>query len=96
MAIMTPQIKQRIDQIQRGEVPEGYKRTKVGIVPEEWDVPKAKEVFESISDKKHDGTLRFYLRRKIVVWFPVHKLILISNMINPVCLDIKKSIKEIL
>lgn len=57
MAIMTPQIKQRIDQIQRGEVPEGYKRTKVGIVPEEWDVPKAKEVFESISDKKHDGTL---------------------------------------
>ena len=34
---MTPQIKQRIDQIQRGEVPEGYKKTKVGIVPEEWE-----------------------------------------------------------
>lgn len=54
---MTPQIKHRIEQIRRGEVPEEYKRTKVGIVPEEWDVPKAKEVFESISDKKHDGTL---------------------------------------
>ena len=34
---MTPQIKKRIEQIRRGEVPEGYKRTKVGIVPEEWE-----------------------------------------------------------
>lgn len=34
---MTPQIKQRIEQIRRGEVPEGYKKTKVGIVPEEWE-----------------------------------------------------------
>ena len=34
---MTPQIKQRLDQIQRGEVPKGYKRTKVGIVPNEWN-----------------------------------------------------------
>ena len=34
---MTPQIKQRIEQIRRGEIPEGYKKTKVGIVPEEWE-----------------------------------------------------------
>ena len=34
---MTPQIKQRIEQIRRGEVPEGYKKTKVGIVPDEWN-----------------------------------------------------------
>lgn len=34
---MTPQIKQRIEQIRRVEVPEGYKKTKVGIVPEEWE-----------------------------------------------------------
>ena len=33
---MTSKIKQRIEQIQRGEVPEGYKKTKVGIVPSEW------------------------------------------------------------
>lgn len=33
---MTPEIKQRIEQIQRGEVPEGYKKTKSGIVPYEW------------------------------------------------------------
>ena len=33
---MTPQIKQRIDQIQRGEVPEGYERTTAGIIPSTW------------------------------------------------------------
>lgn len=37
---MTPQIKQRIKQIRRGEVPEGYKKAKVGIVPEEWNYEK--------------------------------------------------------
>ena len=34
---MTPQIKQRIEQIRRGEVPEGDKKTKAGIVPVEWE-----------------------------------------------------------
>ncbi len=34
---MTSQVKQRIEQIRRGEAPEGYKKTKVGIVPEEWE-----------------------------------------------------------
>lgn len=29
-------IKQKFEQIRRGEVPEGYKETKVGIVPSEW------------------------------------------------------------
>ena len=33
---MTLQIKQRIEQIRRGEVPEGYKKTKVGAIPSEW------------------------------------------------------------
>lgn len=52
-------IKQRIEQIQRGEVPEGYKKTKVGIVPIEWmefalkkymDVSKEKNI-ELLYDK---------------------------------------------
>jgi type I restriction enzyme S subunit len=34
--IMIPEIKQRIEQIRRGEVPEGYKKTSVGIVPNDW------------------------------------------------------------
>ena len=33
---MTPEVKERIDQIRHGIVPEGYKKTKVGIVPVEW------------------------------------------------------------
>lgn len=33
---MTPEIKQRIAQIQRGEVPEGYKKDKSGIIPDAW------------------------------------------------------------
>lgn len=35
---MNPTIKARIESIRRGEVPEGYKRTKIGIVPNEWKV----------------------------------------------------------
>ena len=33
---LTPEVKERIDQIRHGIVPEGYKKTKVGIVPVEW------------------------------------------------------------
>ena len=47
---MTPQIKQRIEQIRHGEVPEGYKRTKVGIVPEEWENKKLGELFAERND----------------------------------------------
>ena len=35
---MTPQIKQRIEQIRHGEVPEGYKKTKAGVIPSEWEL----------------------------------------------------------
>ncbi len=40
---MTPQIKQRIDQIRRGEVPEGYTKTKEGIIPSDWTIKKMKQ-----------------------------------------------------
>lgn len=39
---MNPTIKARIESIRRGEVPEGYKRTKIGIVPNEWNVEPLK------------------------------------------------------
>ena len=35
---MTPKIKQRIEQLCRSEIPEGYKKTKAGILPVDWDV----------------------------------------------------------
>lgn len=45
---MTPQIKQRIEKIQRGEVPEGYKKTKAGVIPSEWELhPLSKHLTES-------------------------------------------------
>ncbi|MGM9554650.1 MAG: restriction endonuclease subunit S [Faecousia sp.] len=33
---MTPEVKERIDQFQHGNVPEGYTQTRSGIVPVEW------------------------------------------------------------
>lgn len=33
---MKPEIKQRIEQIKAGQVPDGYKKTKIGVVPLEW------------------------------------------------------------
>ena len=35
---MTPEIKQRMAQIRRGEVPEGYKNTPVGVIPSNWKI----------------------------------------------------------
>ena len=35
---MTPEIRQRIEQIRRGDIPEGYKKTKAGLFPAGWDV----------------------------------------------------------
>ena len=46
---MTPQVKQRIEQIRRGEVPDGYKKTKVGIVPCEWQEIRFKNMFSRIT-----------------------------------------------
>ena len=54
---MDKEIKERIAAINSGIIPEGYKKTKVGIVPWGWEVIKAKEVFSNISNKKHNGDL---------------------------------------
>lgn len=35
---MIPEIKHRIEKIRRGNVPDGYKKTKAGILPADWDV----------------------------------------------------------
>ncbi|MBH8608028.1 restriction endonuclease subunit S [Thermoactinomyces sp. CICC 10521] len=41
---MRSEIKERIKQIRLGEVPVGYKRTKLGVIPEEWSVLKIKDI----------------------------------------------------
>ncbi len=40
---MKTEIKQRIEKIKAGQVPEGYKKTKIGIVPKEWEIHKLSE-----------------------------------------------------
>ena len=51
---MTPEIKQRIEQMCRGEVPSGYKKGKLGIVPEEWNETSFSTLFTSTSDYTDD------------------------------------------
>ena len=45
---MTPEVKQRIEQIRQGIVPEGYKKTKAGILPESWSVRTIAECLERV------------------------------------------------
>ena len=52
---MTPQIKQRIEQIRCGEVPDGYKKTKVGVVPNEWEETRFKKMFSRLSRKNKEN-----------------------------------------
>lgn len=51
---MIPEIKQRIEQIRRGEVPEGYKKGKLGIVPKEWNETPFSTLFTSTNDYTDD------------------------------------------
>ena len=52
---MIPQIKQRIEQLRRSEVPEGYKKTKVGVVPSEWEETRFKKMFSRLSRKNKEN-----------------------------------------
>ncbi|WP_051533889.1 restriction endonuclease subunit S [Desulfitibacter alkalitolerans] len=66
---MKPEIKERIEMINRGEVPEGYKKTKVGIIPENWEIRRLGSLGKSIigltyspSDICNDNTGTLVLR----------------------------------
>ena len=52
---MTNEIQIRIDQIRRGEVPEGYKKTAVGIIPSEWETTRFKKKFDRLMRKNTVG-----------------------------------------
>ena len=52
---MTPEIKHRIEQIKNGEIPKGYKHSKVGIIPEDWKVLRLKDKFDRLSRKNAEG-----------------------------------------
>ena len=42
---MKQEIKERIERIRKGEVPEGYKKTKVGILPDDWELEPLGNLF---------------------------------------------------
>lgn len=53
---MRDEIRERIEAVRRGEVPEGYRRTRAGIMPSEWDgTVKARDIFGNYTDKSHGG-----------------------------------------
>ena len=41
---MTPEIEQRIEQIRRGEVPEGYEKKRTVVIPQQWRLPQIKDI----------------------------------------------------
>lgn len=41
---MQQEIKERIDMIRRGDIPLGYKRTRVGVIPDNWNVKKIGDI----------------------------------------------------
>ena len=49
---MTPQTKQRIEQIRRGEVPKGYKKNKHGIIPFGWGIYTMEDLY---AERKESG-----------------------------------------
>lgn len=51
---MTPEVRDRIEQIRNGNVPEGYKKGKMGIVPVEWDEVPFSTLFTSTSEYTDD------------------------------------------
>ena len=52
---MTPEIKERIEQIRHGHVPEGYKKTKVGIAPADWQEVRFKIMFSRLSRRNTEN-----------------------------------------
>ena len=51
---MTPEVKQRIEQIRHGEVPEGYKKTALGIVPANWIETTLGEIYTERNEPGND------------------------------------------
>ena len=51
---MNPNLKKRIESINKGIIPEGYKKTKVGIVPVEWETVRLKTISKHSTEKNKD------------------------------------------
>ena len=55
---MREDIKKRIEAVRGGEMPEGYQRTRAGMMPLDWQSNlAAKDIFRNHTNKKHNGEL---------------------------------------
>ena len=61
-------IKERWKAIDQGLVPKGYKKTKVGIIPDDWDVKKLGEVFETYSGGTPSTKITEYYQDGKIPW----------------------------
>ena len=52
---MTPKVKMLLNQIQRGEVPQGYKRGKLGIVTEDWEEVSLGDIYTERKEPGNDS-----------------------------------------
>ena len=51
---MTPKVRNRIELIRCGKVPKGYKKSKLGIVPNDWNETAFSTLFTSTSQYTDD------------------------------------------
>ena len=54
---MRDEIRERIEAVRRGEVPDGYTKTEIGILPEEWAVYPLSEIATVIADQAGEAEL---------------------------------------
>ena len=57
---MTPEVRDKIEQIRRGIVPEGYKKTKAGILPADWTVCSIDDCLERVEHPVNVQTEEMY------------------------------------
>ena len=60
---MRPEIKTRLAQIRAGEIPQGYKKTKLGIIPQEWEVMPLKSRFDRLTRKNSENNESIFVSR---------------------------------
>jgi len=53
---MKQEIRERIEKIRKVEVPEGYRKTKVGIIPDDWDVKRLGDIADIDLDNLSNST----------------------------------------
>ena len=54
---MTPEVKERIEQIRHGIEPEGYQKTKVGLAPVDWEVIRFHQMFSRLSRRNTENNM---------------------------------------